>query len=433
MVILVPFLFAVGIWLVLMYTQRNGVSATSDAIWTGYVAVGAISVLIGASSLVIFVSGVSMILAAMVCHFFKLYGVRFAAITFVMIPFTFLWMGYLAWSHVERLAERKQEYPFQSLENRLAYETTHHTELERNVSEDLSGQRSLETINFVNQVDRQVQYGGELREMMLEELHQSQLNAFARSPGFGPVRGIRYYSEEQLLTEPRPRITPPSAPQAPYVPDTGEAAPPIAAEQELELQTVASEPAAPFDREKLQQLHLASAIDFVNPQGFGLVRSLQEVAGFEPHAFSKMPELPKYSDQSSSPCGGEHPSQPAASDEDWVIVSLQLVSLLKHEKPLVYATKDLPQMEVLTSEDMPTRELNAFEAEALPQVLQGESLVVQESANRIHMLGAVRAGETCSKCHQVPRLSLLGAFSYELARTQPVPEKPVAPAAGPEL
>ena len=90
-------------------------------------------------------------------------------------------------------------------------------------------------------------------------------------------------------------------------------------------------------------------------------------------------------------------------------------------------------MEALSSADIPTRELDAFEAEALPKLRAGETLIVQESANRIQMLGAVRAGQTCSKCHQVPKLTLLGAFSYELAREQPVPEKPAGPAERPEL
>jgi hypothetical protein len=112
--------------------------------------------------------------------------------------------------------------------------------------------------------------------------------------------------------------------------------------------------------------------------------------------------------------------------QDWLLVSLQLVSMLKHQTPVVYATKELPRMEVLRSEDIPTRPLDAFEAGALPKIKQGEMVVVEESANRIRTLGAVRAGNKCVECHQVPPNTLLGAFSYELARTKPLPEaKPI--------
>lgn len=42
------------------------------------------------------------------------------------------------------------------------------------------------------------------------------------------------------------------------------------------------------------------------------------------------------------------------------------------------------------------------------------------------MLGAVRASNDCRQCHQVPRGTLLGAFSYELRRDPPLALKPQA-------
>ena len=437
MVILVPFLFAVAIWLALLFTGRKKQKPFVEEMGSGYLWAGLLIFFLGVASMVVFLSGLLAISASFICQKLGVRGSRLAAITFAMIPITFLSLGYLTWSRVQRQMEVQKIYPFESLENRLAYETARITDAEGETQ--LSGgvavigapQQSVNAYKLVSSMDDRLQYQSISREAMLETLHQSKLDAFARSPGFGPVRGIRTYSEERLRTEPRPSITPPAAPAIPYVPTTGEDAPVAGDLAQVEQVTSGSKP--PFSRAKLDELHLASSIDFVNPNGFGLVRSLQEVAGFEPHAFSKMPELYEQKYQSSSPCGGGDLPETNEPEENWIIVSLQLVSLLKHEKPMVYATKDLPRMDVLTSEDVPIRTLNAFESEALPKVITGKTLIVQETPNRIHMLGAVRAGETCSKCHQVPRLTLLGAFSYELARAQPVPEQPAGPAEGPEL
>ena len=61
-----------------------------------------------------------------------------------------------------------------------------------------------------------------------------------------------------------------------------------------------------------------------------------------------------------------------------------------------------------------------FEATALEELRSNEDLVVKDGVNRIRMLGSLRAGNDCLKCHSVKRGHLLGAFSYEVVREGPV-------------
>jgi hypothetical protein len=76
--------------------------------------------------------------------------------------------------------------------------------------------------------------------------------------------------------------------------------------------------------------------------------------------------------------------------------------------------------------DAPTRPIDGFEGSALEKLRTTEDLVVEDGVNRIRMLGSIRAAKDCLECHQVRRGELLGAFSYDLDRTQPIalPKKP---------
>jgi hypothetical protein len=103
----------------------------------------------------------------------------------------------------------------------------------------------------------------------------------------------------------------------------------------------------------------------------------------------------------------------------WRIQSLDLVSLLKHKEPAAYVSKNLPRMQELRH--APTRPLNAFESSALKSLRQGQDIEVESAANRIFMLGAIRAGKPCLECHAGTRGKLLGAFSYVLKQEQTKP------------
>ena len=93
---------------------------------------------------------------------------------------------------------------------------------------------------------------------------------------------------------------------------------------------------------------------------------------------------------------------------------LELVSLLKHAKPAVYVSRNLPNMEELS--DVPTRPLNSFEQAALERLHKGMDVINKASLNKIEMIGSLRASKQCMQCHDVQRGALLGAFSYELLR-----------------
>jgi hypothetical protein len=145
----------------------------------------------------------------------------------------------------------------------------------------------------------------------------------------------------------------------------------------------------------LRELHIESQVDFVNAKGFGDVQAREHVAGFQGHAFRTMPKLES---------GGERPQR-------WTLQKLELVSLLKHEQPAVYLSEHLPRMDELR--EAKTRPPSSFESAALADLQSGEDLKVQTTANRLRMLGSIRAVEQCLQCHQVKRGDLLGAFSYQ--------------------
>jgi hypothetical protein len=151
----------------------------------------------------------------------------------------------------------------------------------------------------------------------------------------------------------------------------------------------------------LAGLQESGLFDFLDPAGFGYVEDRDHVAGFEPHQFRATPEL-------------------AGVNERWVVVRLELVSLLKHKEPVAYATDAFPNL--TESDNAPTRPLNLIEKKALKALREGDDLATESSGDRIRMVGSLRASKQCLECHEVKRGDLLGAFSWELQR-QPADEK----------
>ena len=91
-----------------------------------------------------------------------------------------------------------------------------------------------------------------------------------------------------------------------------------------------------------------------------------------------------------------------------------MVSLLKHDEPVTYVSNHLPRMDELR--DAPTRPLSSFETNALACLRKGQDLQVESTADRIQVLGSIRAIRQCLACHEGQRGDLLGAFSYNLIR-----------------
>ncbi|MGE3242298.1 MAG: hypothetical protein AB7I57_14580 [Pirellulales bacterium] len=268
---------------------------------------------------------------------------------------------------IQALTALRAKYPFQSLEQRLAFER------------DLS-HRAAATNQPIVLTPAVEQRLGEFEERRghfayfdrawsLQELHEYATLQFARAAGFGIARMGYIYTEDIDL--------PPTAPLALPVP----------------LDRISERPSA-LD---LLPVHAELLFDFGDRNRTGYVRSRREVSGFEPHQVTKRPTMP--------------------TDEDppthWQVNRLELVSLLRHDTPRVYTAPELPAMDQLA--DVPHRELNRFELASLPKLESDEDLVVDQQPSRIQMLGAIRAATSCLDCHDCQRGQLLGAFSYELS------------------
>jgi hypothetical protein len=97
----------------------------------------------------------------------------------------------------------------------------------------------------------------------------------------------------------------------------------------------------------------------------------------------------------------------------WTVRQVQLVGLVKHPQPVVYLTDKLPDM--TEAKDVPMREPDTFETEALASFRGGENLKIEKRGDEIRMMGTIYAGASCVKCHE-EKGKLLGAFTYRLER-----------------
>jgi hypothetical protein len=262
----------------------------------------------------------------------------------------------------------KQDYPLESLAERLAYEDRRRPE---------SGQGEEPTFNadHLNRLEKHFE-SIELtsgRRRSLEHLHAGVVKQFIDSNGFGVARmgnkASPYYLERR---DESPWLRQPaeSSPSADY--DIGS------------LQSTRDA--------KLLGAHEYNTFDFLNAGEFGYARDREHVAGFRPHQFRRAPDVP----------------------ERWQVRRLELVGLLKYDEPVVYLSSYFPRMDELSR--APTRPLDGFETEALEMLRRGEDLTVRESPRHLRMLGSIRAVEQCLRCHRVRRGELLGAFSYQLER-----------------
>ncbi|MEQ1903644.1 MAG: hypothetical protein ABL888_05640 [Pirellulaceae bacterium] len=146
-----------------------------------------------------------------------------------------------------------------------------------------------------------------------------------------------------------------------------------------------------------EALFVYSYRNFLYPSTFGYVAKHSHAAGFQPHAFiTGIPDLKQDQGQ-------------------FELKRLELISLLKFPEPRVYLLDHLPRMDQLSSDNVETRELNAFEQNGLQQFQTGESLIVSHEPEQIRMVGALRAIKQCTSCHDAKRGDVLGAFSYEFA------------------
>lgn len=266
----------------------------------------------------------------------------------------------------------REEYPYESFEKRMPSRP----KLESAEPKDLNYLGDLEDV-----IDRDTneRYRNS-RSASLRSLHERSVEDFVNSAGFGNGRMggmIVPPSADSLKHDSRDAIPQPDY-LNPYVPPTG----------------VPTDIVESWDEGKMRQFHAESAVDFLNPKGFGYFKNRKEVAGFLSHGMSKVQAAPA----------------------PWLIARIELIGVVIHAKPVAYLSANLPRMDELRK--APTRPLDAFETIALEELRKGEDLYARGAADKARMVGAIRATKQCLECHGASRGDLLGAFSYGFRREE---------------
>ena len=270
-----------------------------------------------------------------------------------------------AWAGVgvsQQLDSLRQRYPLEPLSERLPSRRSVVT------TEPLAAS----TTTFLAGMEEQLPEHNWNRNA-LNSLHEGKVANFVSSPRFGVLRmpylsaqrlaaGVR---EERSIRQPGPRDT-----------------------SSLSSELLGPPPRG-FDTGPLNHLHLKGLLDFVNPQGYGWLSKRKQIAGFQPHHFSEVPNT-----------------------TTWRVQTIDLVGLVVHEHPRVYVSESLPRMSELRK--APTRTLDTFELAGLEALRAGENLFVRPTPQGLRMLGGIRNVEKCTECHGGERGDLLGAFSYSL-------------------
>jgi hypothetical protein len=281
----------------------------------------------------------------------------------------------------------RKRYPFESLTKRLEYEVEGAAAFAKAYPQPRLTKETLKRMDAVEAMTALVQSYNPRGEA-LKLLHSDAAEKFIEARDqFGISRMAHVPVPTTVYLELA------AAPSRPFA-AVREAAPPT------ERETAASPKEA-----ELAAFHEGGLRNFLDPRGFGFVKDRDHVAGFQGHQFRAMPELPV--------AGGP----PAARNEQWAVIRLQLVSLLKFDRPAVYLSDNLPRMDELKG--VPTRPVTPFEDKSLKALREGDDIATETSGDRIRMVGSLRAGKHCLECHEVKRGDLLGAFSWELQR-QPV-------------
>ncbi len=314
-------------------------------------------------------------------------------------------------AHVARYL--REQYPFESLKQRLAYE--------RN-AERANYRLNNRAINWLHELESEsatesfyqtsVSYAVE-RADALKKLHSDEVVAFINREGEGLSRMPTYGVEFVVL------------PDVPAIP--------LAVNATVQHSSSAT-PEVTLQRYRYDQnrgrtkrgaffeLHALYRNDFAATRN-GWVVDVDQVAGFAPHAITRREDIrgdePTESTTStqtltSTSNATSNEGEKTQPDPLWRVSNLLLMSLLKFDRPYVYVSEFMPAMTELP--DLEKRDLTAFENKALQRLYSGEDIVSDTSDDKIKMLGSLRASKDCLSCHSADRGELLGAFSYELVR-----------------
>ena len=311
----------------------------------------------------------------------------------------------------------RREYPYVSLVERLSYEHKHREAPAPKVGP--AGERLL------REIDGQYGLSGDNanpRARSLKMLHSDQVEKFVSSQGFGIRRMDMTPSPIYLPIQAIPTIE--FAKLPPLSAEESAAAPTSYLNGDLTQLRKPETGAVKLlpTRDEIVYYHRSSILSFADIPTFGHVKSRDQVAGFTPHGFRDSPQLALIQPRALAPSPNYPDAVVAPDPRNWKIARLELVSLLKHAEPRVYESEHLPRMDELKA--VPTRALTKFESESLAKLREGEEVPTLSTTNHIQMLGAIRAGNHCLQCHEVPHGTLLGAFSYDLRRDPPLKSNP---------
>lgn len=290
----------------------------------------------------------------------------------------------------------RKKFAYESLVERLAYEADHVTQ---RVPLSRDSKASWERLKTMESSFAGGYFNRSTRAEALHALHSKEVEAFIKRNGFGLERRPHASPRDWYLSPATPIVLK-KLPGAEDEASAGVELPPKdeAAYKNMRWPSVAS----------LATYHTSGlTYHFFALNSFGHVKDVKNVAGFQGHHFSRAHEL---SVDSNNPV-----------KERWALQRLELVSILKHDKPMIYVSEELPRMESLKK--IKTRDLNDFETNGLTALTKGEDLTAEATTNRLLMFGSIRAVKQCVACHEtVKEGDLLGAFSYELRRDPAIKE-----------
>ena len=305
-----------------------------------------------------------------------------------------------------KVAELRRKLPYESVSHRLEHESRRPKSAPR-LSED--------SAHRLDELEKA--YEGEhsyhkVRAQSLAALHSDKVLEFMRQEGMGLSRMVRIEPGPSYLELPRPELIPLAKPSS-----ADERPGPTIVLPKKEIAEYGLQSWSPSVA-MLLGFHDQSQNAFVDFWGLGHIKDRNHVAGFMGHGF-------RYNPQLLHPKQAELPPNQQPKLDQWKVGRLELIGLLTHETPQAYVSEHLPKMEELAK--VKTRDLNSFEARALKSLAAGDDLVTDAHANRIDMMGAIRAVKQCQECHEVKRGALLGAFTYDLFRDPPIAVGSVPP------
>lgn len=289
----------------------------------------------------------------------------FLGLTIGATAVAYLVVGVSAWQEQHEYDRLRTKYAYSSMEERVPAPKR---------SAPLE-QLPASSVNNLTNLESRIGDSSSARNFLLKRLHHSTVATFIDSPGFG-VRRIIRPTDERLERRDLTFLSKPVA-------QPGEHTQVYASFGDLEKVEFTG------DREALNDLHHQSITNFASPGDFGFIKDRKNVAGFLPHQMSETPW-----------------------SKTLKVETIDLVSLLLHDPPMAYVSKNLPRMEELI--DAPLRSLDAFESVGMTRLERGQDLFVYVNKDMVRMLGGIRAAKQCVKCHGCNRGDLLGAFAYTL-------------------